>query len=396
MKSKKNSKLDLLKADIEQSSVIVVGSGLFGLTMAERVASDLGLRVTLIESRDHFGGNSYSYTDSKTGIEIHKYGTHIFHTNNVKVWDYVNNFSEFTTYRHHVIAKSEGNIYNLPINLLTISNVFGSDYSPQDAKKLLNRDLNSDPKNFEEKAIAAIGETLYYKFFHGYTSKQWGCDPKLLPVETFSRLPIRTDMNSEYFNDRFQGMPLNGYGQLTSNMMSSPLISAHLNVDYFTIREQIDLTSKILIYTGPIDRYFDYEFGLLGWRTVDLEFEELNETSFQGIGVKNFCDLDVPFTRIHEFKFLHPERLDILDLNTTIIAREYSRIADVKDDPYYPVNSVEDRAKLSKYRSLAENQKNVIFGGRLGSYQYLDMHMAIASALTVFENELKPRLKNHA
>ena len=396
MEINKTSLPDSCKKDIAQSSVIVVGSGLFGLTIAERVASELGLRVTLIESRDHFGGNSYSYKDTETGIEVHKYGTHIFHTNNIKVWEYINKFSEFTSYRHHVIAKSKGNIYNLPINLLTISSVFGKDFTPQEARELLNRDSDSNPKNFEEKAIATIGETLYFKFFHGYTSKQWGCDPKLLPAATFSRLPIRTDMNTEYFNDKFQGMPVNGYGDLTSNMMNNPLISAHLKMDYFTIRDQIDLSSKILIYTGPIDRYFDYQFGLLGWRTVDLEFEKIEETSFQGISVKNFCDLEVPYTRVHEFKFLHPERLETLNLNSTIIAREYSRIAKVSDEPYYPINSTEDGTKLSKYRKLAESQENVIFGGRLGSYQYLDMHMAIASALTVFENELKPRLKNHA
>ena len=396
MKNSQLSTLDRAMLDIDKSSVVVVGSGLFGLTIAERVASQLGLKVTVIESRNHFGGNSYSYKDAETGIEIHKYGTHIFHTNNTKVWEYINQFSEFTSYRHHVVASSQGNIYNLPINLQTISNVFGGDISPKHARKILNQNSNSNPKNFEEKAIANIGETLYYKFFHGYTSKQWGCDPKLLPAETFSRLPIRTDMNSEYFSDKFQGMPIDGYGKLTLNMMNSPLITAHLNIDYFTIRHKIDLTSKILIYTGPIDRYFNYKYGLLGWRTVDLEFEKIGETSFQGIGVKNFCDMEIPYTRIHEFKFLHPERSDILGLDSTVIAREYSRIAGVDDEPYYPVNNAEDRAKLTKYRDLADNQKDIIFGGRLGSYQYLDMHMAIASALTIFENKIKSRFKNHA
>jgi len=374
---------------LKKAKIVIVGSGFYGCTMAERISSVLGQEVTILESRNHPGGNAYSYTDFDSGIEVHKYGSHLFHTNNSKIWEYVNKFDKFNEYRHFVWINSDNNIYSMPINLATISSVYGKPLTPTQAKDLIKIETSGSVEqnnNFEEFAISKIGYKLYNLLIKGYTWKQWEINPKELPISTFTRLPIRYNFNSRYFSDTFEGLPLGGYGKVFQNMLDNKLIRLHLNTDFFDVSQYIG-SDSLIIYTGPIDRYFNYSQGQLSWRTLDFELQKLNTEDFQGCAVMNYGDKDVPFTRIHEFKHLHPERPQT---ETTIIAREFSRKAKIGDEPYYPVNSVEDRIKLSKYRELAKKQKNIIFGGRLGTYQYLDMHMAIAAALSDFENHVVP------
>lgn len=362
---------------------LVVGSGFFGLTFAERLAN-AGEKVLIIEKRNHIAGNAYSYINKETGIEVHKYGSHLFHTSNEKVWNYCNKFTSFTDYKHTVWAKHNSKIYSMPINLSTITSFFEKAMSPDEAKKLINKQSLEiqNPKNLEEKAISLIGRPLYEAFIKGYTQKQWQTDPKKLPEEIITRLPVRYNFNNNYFNDKYQGLPLNGYTSWAEKMIENKNISIKFNTDFFDIKNSFD-QDTVIIYTGPIDRYFNYEYGYLSWRTLDFKWEVHQTSDYQGAPVINYSDLNDDFTRIHEFRHLHPERS--YSENKTIISKEYSRFADTKDEPYYPINSKEDRDMLKLYREKASLEKNVIFGGRLGSYQYLDMHMAIASALSKFE-----------
>lgn len=379
---------------VNDSEVIVVGSGLFGLTIAERVANQTQKSVAIIEKREVIGGNAYSYFDEGTGIEIHKYGSHLFHTSNKRVWDYVNTFTSFTDYRHRVFTKHNDVIYSMPINLHTLSQFFDLDLNPTSARKILDegksRELSSS--SFEHKAISQVGTSVYEAFFKNYTLKQWQLDPRELPGEIFGRLPIRFNLNSDYFDDTYQGLPVNGYASWFSKMVESPRISTLLNTDFFQLRQDLDFSAKLIIYTGPVDRFFDYRHGELAWRTLDFDFEKVAVSDYQGTSVMNYADITPTYTRIHEFKHLHPERKYAID--ETIIAREYSRRATRLDEPYYPVNSSADREMLLKYRGEIANERNVYFGGRLGTYQYLDMHMAIASALTLFDNEIFPKLES--
>jgi len=372
--------------------VVVVGAGLFGLTLAERIANELGREVLILEKRDVIGGNAFSSVDSSSGIELHKYGSHLFHTDNERIWNYVNNFTKFNDYKHQVWAKHTGKIFPMPINLATISLFCEKFMSPSAAKNwILSQQPkdNLNPKNFEEKAIQLIGEPLYRAFIAGYTEKQWQVDPKKLPHEIIRRLPVRYNFNINYFDDKYQGLPLDGYMTWFSRMVDNPLIKIETNCDYFAKKELFQ-TDQLVLYSGPIDRFFEYKHGPLSWRTLDFEWESIETDDFQGTAVVNYSDLDVTFTRIHEFKHLHPERS--YHPGKTVIAREYSRFAVGDDDPYYPVNTEEDRIKLDRYRALKSNMKNVIFGGRLGSYKYLDMHMAIGSALNVFSQKVTPIL----
>lgn len=382
-----------LENAVSHAEVVIVGSGLFGLTIAERIASQTSKRVAVVEKRSEIGGNAFSYFDSKTGIEIHKYGSHLFHTSNERVWEYVNSFTKFSNYRHKVFTKHNGTIYSIPINLHTLSQFFGLDLDPSAAREMLSRTrLNTQEEitNFEDKAISAVGLEIYEAFFKNYTKKQWQTDPHLLPSEVFSRLPIRLDLNSDYFDDKYQGLPEEGYGAWFAKMVDSPQIEVVLNTDYFDLKREMDLSEKLIVYTGPVDRYFNYSHGELSWRTLDFEYEQLDVPDFQGTAVMNYADIPPTYTRIHEFKHLHPERK--YSSSETIIAREFSRKAESSDEPYYPVNSPEDRRILNLYRNEIEKEEGVFFGGRLGSYQYLDMHMAIASALSVFENQIFPHL----
>ena len=384
--------------------LIVVGSGLFGLTVAERAASQLGKKVLIVERRTHLGGNAYSEAEPETGIEIHKYGAHLFHTSNKKVWDYVNQFTDFTGYQHRVFAMHDGTAYQFPMGLGMINQFFGRYYTPDEARELIAEQASEidskDANNLEEKAISLIGRPLYEAFIRDYTAKQWQTDPKNLPASNITRLPVRYNFNNRYFNDTYEGLPVDGYAAWLERMADHELIDVRLDTDWFDVRDELRAASPDapVVYTGPLDRYFDYSEGQLGWRTLDFETEVLPTGDFQGTPVMNYNDADVEFTRIHEFRHFHPERKNY-PTDKTVIMREFSRFAEREDEPYYPINESTDRERLAAYRdrAKAETAENrVLFGGRLGTYQYLDMHMAIASALTMFDNTLAPHLRDGA
>lgn len=377
--------------------VVVVGCGLFGMTVAERLAK-AGLTVQILDRRDHIGGNAYSRTDPATGIEIHQYGAHLFHTSNTRVWEYVNTFTAFTGYRHTVYATHDGVVYPLPVNLGTINQFFGATMGPDEARRLITEQAaelgSGKPANLEEKGISLVGRPLYEAFFAGYTAKQWQTDPKELPAGIISRLPVRYTYDNRYFNDTYEGLPVDGYTAWFERMLDHPNISVELGVDFFDDDNPLGKAAVVgqvpVVYTGPVDRYFDYRHGHLGWRTIDFEWEVLPVGDFQGTSVMNYSDVDTPYTRIIEFRHFHPERN--YQKTSTIIAREFSRFADRSDEPYYPVNTPTDRAALLDYRRAVEAETGVWFGGRLGTYQYLDMHMAIGSALSMVDNDLSPAL----
>lgn len=384
--------VDALRA----ADLVVVGSGFYGLTIAERAASLSGARVVVLERRAHLGGNAYSYFEPTTGIEVHKYGSHIFHTSNPRVWEYVRGFTEFNDYRHHVVTNHDGRAFSMPINLDTMSNFFGRALSPAEARAIVDEQSaefdQRSASNLEEKAISLIGRPLYEAFIRGYTMKQWETDPKDLPASIITRLPVRFTFDSRYFNDTWEGLPTQGYAHWLERMADAPAIDVFTDTDYFDVRRHVP-ERALTIYTGPLDRYFDHRFGSLQWRTLNFELEVRTEGDFQGTSVMNYADVEVPFTRIHEFRHFHPERDYPRD--RTVIMREFSRSATAEDEPYYPVNSATDRATLERYREAAAAENQVLFGGRLGSYQYLDMHMAIASALTAFDNVVAPWLERN-
>lgn len=377
----------------ENYDLIIVGSGLFGLTVAETVAREYGKRVLILERRDHLGGNAWSEVEPETGIEVHRYGAHLFHTSNRRVWEYVNRFTTFTDYRHHVQTVHDGKVYPMPINLGTICSYFGRQLSPAEAKQLVTEQAAEgagvEPQNLEDKAISLIGRPLYEAFIRGYTAKQWQTDPRDLSPEIISRLPVRYNFDSRYFNDAYEGLPTDGYARWLTTMAQSELIDVQLGVDFFDVRSELPAGVPI-VYTGALDRYFDFSEGPLAWRTLDFEQETLPVEDFQGAAVMNYADEDVPWTRILEFRHFHPERG--YQREKTVVVKEFSRAAVEGDEPYYPVNALTDRQRLLRYRRLAAEEPNVYFGGRLGSYQYLDMHMAIASAMTLVDNVLGPRL----
>lgn len=382
--------------------IVIVGSGLFGLTIAERCANELGLKVLVIDKRDHIGGNAYSEPDPRTGIEIHKYGAHLFHTSNERVWEYVNRFTSFTPYVHHVYTTHDGVVYPMPINLGTINQFFSAAYSPDEARALVAEQAGElagkDPENLNDKGISLIGRPLYEAFIKDYTGKQWQTDPKDLPASIISRLPVRYTYDNRYFNDTHEGLPTNGYTAWLEKMVDHPGIEVALGVDFFDESQPYNKTALRgrvpIVYTGPLDRYFDYSAGALSWRTIDLATEYPDTGDFQGTSVMNYPDADREYTRIIEPRHFHPERDYPVD--KTVIMKEYSRFAEEGDEPYYPVNTPEDREKLLAYRELAAGEQGVVFGGRLGTYKYLDMHMAIGSALSVFDNRIAPHFRDGA
>ena len=375
--------------------LLIVGSGFFGLTVAERAAAS-GRKVTVIDRRPHIGGNAYSEDEVETGIEVHKYGAHLFHTSNPTVWEYVNRFTTFTNYVHRVYTNHKGVVYPLPINLGTINQFFQAAYSPDDARALVHELAGefdvSDAANLEQKAISLLGRPLYEAFIRDYTGKQWQTDPRELPAEVISRLPVRYNYDNRYFNDKWEGLPTDGYTAWLQRMADHANIEVKPDTDFFDESQPLNKKALVgqlpIVYTGPVDRYFDYAEGSLSWRTIDLEQEVLPIGDFQGTSVMNYADADVPYTRIHEFRHFHPEREDRYPKDMTVIMREYSRFANHDDEPYYPINTPDDRSGLLAYRELAKGEKDVLFGGRLGTYQYLDMHMAIGSALSMWNNQL--------
>ncbi|WP_086849438.1 UDP-galactopyranose mutase [Amycolatopsis kentuckyensis] len=386
--------------DFAGYDLVVVGSGFFGLTVAERAAAELGKKVLVLERRSHLGGNAYSEPDPETGIEVHKYGAHLFHTSNKRVWEYVNRFTEFTNYQHRVFARVKDQVYSFPMNLALINQFFGKSHTPDEARELIAKQASefetSAAQNLEEKAISLVGRPLYEAFIRGYTAKQWENDPKNLGENIITRLPVRYNFDNRYFNDTYEGLPVNGYTAWLEKMAEHENIEIRLNVDYFDVREHIPAGTPT-VYTGPLDRYFGYSEGKFTWRTVDFESEVAETGDFQGTSVVNYNDQEVPYTRIIEFRHFHPERDYPKD--KTVIFREYSRFAGEEDEPYYPINTPENREKLEAYRELAKaeaREKNVLFGGRLGTYKYLDMHMAIGSALSAFDNKIAPHLTDGA
>ena len=376
--------------------LVVIGSGFFGLTVAERCAADLGLRVLVIDRRPHIGGNAYSEPEPDTGIEVHRYGAHLFHTSNTRVWEYANRFTAFTGYQHRVFSAYKGRVYPMPINLGTICEYFGRLMSPDEARALVaEQSAEVAPgaaANLEQKAVSLIGRPLYEAFIRGYTYKQWQTDPAELPAEIITRLPVRYTFDNRYFSDTYQGLPVDGYTAWLTRMADHPNIEVRLSTEFADLRASA-VGQIPVVYTGPIDAYFGFAAGDLGWRTLDFEQEVLPTGDFQGTSVMNYADEDVPYTRIHEFRHFHPER-DWYPADRTVILREYSRFAGRGDEPYYPINTAEDRARLLTYRELAGAERGVLFGGRLGTYQYLDMHMAIGAALSMYDNRLRPHFAN--
>jgi UDP-galactopyranose mutase len=351
----------------------------------------------VLDRRPHIGGNAYSEADPETGIEIHKYGAHLFHTSNARVWEYVNRFTAFTGYQHRVYSNHAGQVYPLPINLGTINQFFDAAYTPDEARALIKEQAaelgDKVPENFVEKGVSLIGRPLYEAFIAHYTAKQWQTDPEKLSADIITRLPVRYTYNNRYFNDTYEGLPVDGYTAWIERMADHPNIEVRLSTDFFDHRAEY-VGNVPVVYTGPIDAYFGNAEGQLSWRTLDFEREVLPTGDFQGTSVMNYPDADVPFTRIHEFRHFHPERDYPTD--KTVIMREYSRFADQGDEPYYPVNTADDREMLLKYREMARRENGVLFGGRLGTYKYLDMHMAIASALNMYDNRLRPHFRDGA
>ncbi len=382
--------------------VLIVGAGLFGLTMAERLVNVAHKKVLVIDKRNHLGGNCYSEFDPETGIECHKYGAHLFHTSDEAVWQYVNKFTTFTSYVHKVYTTHDGEVFPLPINLGTINQFFRSAYTPDEAKvKIAEQatDAPANPKNLAEQGISLIGKPLFDAFIKNYTAKQWQTPAEELSPDIIKRLPVRYNYDNRYFNNTYEGLPTDGYEAWFKSMVEScgDSLEVRLETDYFTDPEiaQLREADILTIYTGPIDRFYDFEFGELKWRSLTLEKEILDVSDFQGCPVMNYADLEPKYTRIHEFKHFHPERIDNPDYaNTayapesgkTVIVREYSKTWHQGEEPYYPVNTAEDRAILAKYQALADANEKVIFGGRLGEYAYYDMDKTIASALACFEN----------
>ena len=377
---------------MNKPDVLIVGSGFYGAVLAERIANVLGKKVLIIEKRNHIGGNCYSEVDKKTKIEYHKYGTHIFHTSNQKVWDYINRFTEFNNYRHQVLTNYKNKIYQMPINLETINSFFKKNFPPQEAEKYINNKTKKFKKykfkNFEDKAISQIGKELYNAFIKGYTQKQWGKSPKYLPESIFNRLPIRYSYNEDYYQQtQYQGIPKNGYKNIFINLLKNQKIKV-------LFKQKYNLNYKIkpkylTIYTGPLDSLMRYKFGKLEWRSLLFKKEIKNVKDFQGTSVINYPEIKNKFTRIHEPKHLHPERKPF-ESNQTLIIKEYS----IKNDnePYYPINDEKNRIKHRKYKSEVSKIKKFEFGGRLADYAYYDMDMTISAALKKFE-QIKKKIK---
>lgn len=370
------------------TDLVVVGAGLYGLTVAERCASQHGMNVLVVDRRPHIGGNAYSSVDPDTGIEVHEYGAHLFHTSHEGVWEYVNRFTSFTDYVHRVYTTHRGEVFPMPINLGTINQFFRSALSPDAARALVAEQASElggrAPQNLDEQGVSLVGRPLYDAFIRGYTAKQWQTDPRDLPASIISRLPVRYNYDNRYFNDTYEGLPTQGYTAWFERMVDHPRIEVRLGEDFLTPPGPVTKSATVgqvpVVFTGAVDRYFDDAVGALSWRTLDFERDVVSTGDFQGTAVMNYADTDVPFTRILEFRHFHPERDYPTD--RSVIVREFSRFAGRDDEPYYPVNATTDRERLSAYRELARAERGVHFGGRLGTYQYLDMHMAIASALT--------------
>ena len=365
---------------------LIVGSGLFGATFA-RQAADAGRRVLVVDRRPNVAGNIY--TEDIEGIHVHKYGAHIFHTNDAAVWRYVNRFAEFNRFTNSPVANYKGELYSLPFNMYTFNKMWGV-VTPEAAKAKIDeqrREITGEPRNLEEQAISLVGRDIFEKLVKGYTEKQWGRDCKDLPAFIIRRLPVRLTFDNNYFNALYQGIPIGGYTKLVENLLEG--IEVRLNCDYLEDKAELDAMAKRVVYTGPIDAYFGFKLGALEYRSVRFETELLDIPNFQGNAAVNYTDRETPWTRIIEHKwFEFGKDADGNDLPKTVISREYSSEWKPGDEPYYPVNDAKNGALYQKYRRLAEAEGKVIFGGRLGEYKYYDMDQTVAAALRLSEREL--------
>lgn len=368
----------------------IVGAGFTGAILAHELAK-AGHVVEVFESRDHIAGNCYSERDPETGVLIHKYGPHIFHTDNEEVWDYVNKFTEFKPYVNRVKTTSQGAVFSLPINLHTINQFFDKTFNPQEAKDFINSIADNsivEPSSFEQQAMKFVGKELYEAFLKGYTIKQWGVNPTELPASILKRLPVRFNYDDNYFNHKYQGMPVDGYTPIVEKLLDHKNIQLRLKTEFN--KNDIEGFDHVF-YTGPIDSWFSYEFGRLGYRTLDFS-REVHSGDYQGCAVMNYGDQNVPFTRISEHKHFSPWE----EHKSTVIFKEYSRECGVKDIPYYPVRLVDEKEMLEVYIQKAENECDVSFLGRLGTYRYLDMDVTITEALSAVEIVLNSVLSKKA
>lgn len=375
--------------NLENLKYLIVGSGFFGAVIAERIANDLGQKVLVVDKRPHIGGNCYSEKEASTGIEYHKYGTHIFHTSNPVVWNYINRFTDFNSYYHQVLTTYKGKVYQMPINLETINSFYNVNLKPFEVDVFLQKEIAKEkiinPDNFEDLAISLMGRALYEAFIKGYTRKQWQKDPREMPASILKRLPFRKNYNESYYFSRWQGIPTNGYTAIFEQLLDHSLIEVALETDYFDIKPHIS-EDTLVIYSGPIDRFFDFQFGQLDWRTLRFEPQIIPVEDFQGTSVMNYAEENIPYTRIHEPRHLHAERAYTKD--KTLIIKEFSE-KDENNNPFYPIADAKNQDLLLKYRAEAEKLKNVIIAGRLGDYKYYDMHQTIARALEVYEQQIK-------
>ncbi len=365
---------------------LIVGSGLYGAVFA-REAADKGKKVLVIDRRSNIAGNVY--TEKIEGINVHKYGAHIFHTNDKKVWDYITRFAEFNRFTNSPVANFKGELFSLPFNMYTFNKMWGV-ITPGQAQAKIDEqrgEIKGEPKNLEEQAISLVGRDIYEKLIKGYTEKQWGRDCASLPPFIIKRLPVRLTFDNNYFNALYQGIPIGGYTKLVENLLEG--IEVRLNVDYLKNRKELDSLADKVLYTGAIDEFFDFKLGTLEYRSVRFENELLDIPNYQGNAAVNYTDRETPWTRIIEhkwFEFGKDENGN--DLEKTVISREYSSEWKPGDEPYYPVNDEKNSKLYEKYRELARGEKNVIFGGRLGEYKYYDMDAVIAAALNTAEEEL--------
>ncbi|WP_078550192.1 UDP-galactopyranose mutase [Litchfieldia alkalitelluris] len=360
---------------------LIVGAGLYGSVFAYE-AKQRGKKCLIIDKRHHIGGNIY--TEEIEGINVHKYGAHIFHTNNKRIWDYVNRFAEFNRYTNSPVANYKGELYNLPFNMNTFNKLWGV-ISPAEAMQKIEEQRNAagitDPKNLEEQAISLVGTDIYEKLIKGYTEKQWGRPAKELPAFIIKRLPVRFTYDNNYFNDRYQGIPIGGYTGIIEKMLED--IDIRLNVDFFEDRDELTKIAKKVVYTGMIDQYFDYKFGVLKYRSLQFETKVLDDTdNHQGNAVVNYTDRETPYTRVIEHKHFEFGTQD-----KTIITEEYPSEWEPGEEPYYPINDDINNDMFKKYKELADGEPNVIFGGRLANYKYYDMHQVIGAALVTVEKE---------
>ena len=367
---------------MQQVDAIVVGAGIWGCTVARVLAED-GRKVLVLERRAAPGGNVRCETDPESGIEVHSYGSHIFHTHLDDVWTFVNRFAEFNGYQHKVLAHHGGKTYFLPLGLALVNQFYGLDLTPAELPAFIAKEAGNAPQmpsNFEEQAVSFVGRPLYDAFIREYTRKQWGTDPKNLPASIIKRLPVRASYDVNYFPDYRQGIPIAGYNSIFDRLLDHPGISVECNVDGLAWRTANRLDAP-MFYSGPIDALFNYKFGPLPWRSLRFETERVDVADWQGTSVVNYTDADVPFTRIHEFKHYHPERKDVMERPVSIICREYPKEWEPGDEPYYPVDTPESREKLALYQAEAAKCPGLVVGGRLGEYKYYDMDQSIGRAL---------------